>query len=600
MSTIRVCLKIGFKTYKGVKNKEGYTMKSIKSKLLLPIFLLQILALIGLGICGASMRNMQTESNKINNDGITSTIALDELTIKMNGTQKMLLYHIQVKDERQEPYEEGFAYNKEKIEYWLEVLGGLLKTEEYEPIYAQLETKFPILLESCEKALEYSKKEMTEEALAVMKEEVIPVADELDQYITSMMYLNDDYVADAANKQLTVYRNSIKMVIAIAAIMLITFFAIIFIIMKFIISPLRKVNGRLNEIILSIANGCGDLSIRMDVKSKDEIGQVSKNMNIFIEKLQVIMSDLNKNANRLEEIGSKVVTNVDEANANACDILEVVEQLAAAMQEAAATVSVVNDNTDSVNNEVIFMADNTEEILNYVKAMKERATKLEMAAKENKEGTNALIAPIVESMKQAIEDGKNVTKIAQLTEQILSISSQTNLLALNASIEAARAGDAGKGFAVVADEIRALADSSRSTANDIQNINEMVIATVNKLIENSNTILEYITNTVLPDYDNFVSSGKQYSDDAAKINETMYGYTEKTEILKDVIGQMTTSIDGISKAVEDSAISVTNVAENVQSLVTGMSNIHEEMKENDNIAKDLAEEANQFAKSENA
>lgn len=232
--------------------------------------------------------------------------------------------------------------------------------------------------------------------------------------------------------------------------------------------------------------------------------------------------------------------------------------------------------------------------------MKERATKLEMAAKENKEGTNALIAPIVESMKQAIEDGKNVTKIAQLTEQILSISSQTNLLALNASIEAARAGDAGKGFAVVADEIRALADSSRSTANDIQNINEMVIATVNKLIENSNTILEYITNTVLPDYDNFVSSGKQYSDDAAKINETMYGYTEKTEILKDVIGQMTTSIDGISKAVEDSAISVTNVAENVQSLVTGMSNIHQEMKENDNIAKDLAEEANQFAKSDNA
>ena len=226
--------------------------------------------------------------------------------------------------------------------------------------------------------------------------------------------------------------------------------------------------------------------------------------------------------------------------------------------------------------------------------MKERANILETSARNNKEGINTLIGPIIDSMKQAIEDGKNVTKIAQLTEQILNISSQTNLLALNASIEAARAGEVGRGFAVVAEEIRVLADSSRNTANDIQEINEMVIETVNRLTDHSNTILEYISNTILPDYVNFVLGGKQYSDDATKINETMFGYSKKTEVLKDVIGQMTVSISDISKVIEESTISITNVAENVQTLATGVTNIHEEMKINDAIAKELAEEANQF------
>ena len=96
------------------------------------------------------------------------------------------------------------------------------------------------------------------------------------------------------------------------------------------------------------------------------------------------------------------------------------------------------------------------------------ADSLAKSADENKRTTDEMVGNIVGTLKKAIEDSKSVERVNELTGEILNISSQTNLLALNASIEAARAGEAGKGFAVVADEIRQLADSSRDTANNIQ------------------------------------------------------------------------------------------------------------------------------------
>ena len=161
-----------------------------------------------------------------------------------------------------------------------------------------------------------------------------------------------------------------------------------------------------------------------------------------------------------------------------------------------------------------------------------------------------LMDSILSALKRAIEDSKSVDRVNDLTGEILNISSQTNLLALNASIEAARAGEAGKGFAVVAEEIRQLADSSREAANNIQTINNMVTNAVKELIKDSSELVKYINESILPDYDNFVDSGKQYNLDATHVNEVVDHFDEQAVELNRLIVYITEAINALPAAPE--------------------------------------------------
>ena len=180
------------------------------------------------------------------------------------------------------------------------------------------------------------------------------------------------------------------------------------------------------------------------------------------------------------------------------------------MQEVGNSAGTINRNVESVRGEVDTIADKSNSINDYSKGMKANADKMEHDAKATMQETGTKVQEILDVLNRAIEDSKSVDQVNSLTNEILSISSQTNLLALNASIEAARAGEAGKGFAVVADEIRQLADSSRDTANRIQEINAVVTNAVHNLAGNANNLVEYLNESILPEFENFVESGVQY------------------------------------------------------------------------------------------
>lgn len=388
-------------------------------------------------------------------------------------------------------------------------------------------------------------------------------------------------------KQEKIYNANRAIAFVLMGISVVLFIITVVVAVETIVKPLRRQNKQLSDIIDNINNGKGDLIMRVDVKSHDEIGQSAIGINHFIETLQNIMSKIINSSNVLDGVVGKVAESVTSSSDSANDI-------SATMEEVSATTGGVSSNTASAEEKVKYMAEQTKIISQYAQEMKGRAVTLEQTANDNKNSTSQVINDITGELNTALENSRSVEKVAQLTEDILSISSQTNLLALNASIEAARAGEAGKGFAVVADEIRQLADSSRETANNIQTINEQVIEAVNGLVKASERIISYINENILPDYEAFVQGGRQYSEDAVHIDDSMAEYEKSAQEILSTIIEITDAIEGINKAVEESANGVTDAAVNVDSLVQSMSEVHGNMEENSSVAKNLKDESANF------
>ena len=361
-----------------------------------------------------------------------------------------------------------------------------------------------------------------------------------------------------------------------------------------VVRPIKKTTKNLDQIVADIQNGHGDLTARIEVKSSDELGRLANGMNIFLKTLQKIMGQIVANADYLGNVVNTVSGSVDTASSNASDISSLLEELSATMEEVSSTTTSVSTEVSDAGMQVSSIAEDTASMNTYASEMASRAKELELAAQRNKDSTSEIIAGIIHSLEAAIEESKSVAKVNDLTNEILSISSQTNLLALNASIEAARAGEAGKGFSVVADEIRSLADSTRQTAGNIQEINLLVVRAVDALVENSNSIVDYVNETVLPDYTRFVETGKQYRDDATYINDTMNVFEERTSHLLEIMQQVTDAISGITNAIEESTLGVTNATENTSTLVNNIQTVHNEMDTNQRISQMLMEEADRF------
>lgn len=571
---------------------------SVIAKLIIPVAVLGCIAIMIAGVSLYSMTAVQKESNQISGEGVRATICMDEINLAFANTQKLTLALCA------EPSKDLYEYVASQLtEYQSNVDSyekELLAMDHYftaEDIQLMNET-FDLLTEAQGTTVELMQMAMAGDTAAAVTKATSVMTEWSDTIATNMDTLishNDELVKQNIQEQKDLYNQNMILSLILLAISFVAFVMVVVVIIKTVVKPLRKQTSELTEIIDEIKGGRGDLTKRVTVKSMDEIGQSSIGINQFIETLQNIMSNIISNSNVLDGVVGNVASSVAASSDNANDISAIMEELSATMEEVSATTNSVSENTTAAEGKVQKMADQTKVMSQYAQDMKKRATELEHTATENMNNTNEMIGEITTEMNQALENSKSVEKVAQLTADILNISSQTNLLALNASIEAARAGEAGKGFAVVADEIRQLADSSRETANNIQTINEQVIEAVQGLVVSSEKIVGYINENILPDYRAFVQGGQQYNDDATHIDNTMAEYAGEAQDILATMMEMTEAIEGISRAVEESANGVTDAATNIDSLVQSMSTVNGQMEENSTVAKNLKEESAAFA-----
>jgi methyl-accepting chemotaxis protein len=393
-----------------------------------------------------------------------------------------------------------------------------------------------------------------------------------------------------------VYTSGLFMDFATIIISILAVSCVIFSVNFFVVRPIPKTEQELSEIIQGIDQKEGDLTRRIHVKSKDEIGDLCHGINIFMEKLQNIFRILSDNSERMDIVVSKVQESVKTSNGSVSEMSALTEEMSATMESVANNAQTINENASSVNEEVIDIASKTEDINDYSRKMKNHADTMAAKAQESMETTGSKINEILSVLNKAIQESESVNEVNALTGDILSVASQTNLLALNASIEAARAGEAGKGFAVVADEISQLAEASRESANNIQRINEVVTDAVHNLASHAENLVEYMNVSILPEFENFAKMGNEYKENATYIEETMEAFSEKTDNLKDSVSEIAKSIQTISLAIDDGVTGVSGTAENMQILVGDMETISSQMDENKGIASQLKKETAIFKK----
>ncbi len=322
-------------------------------------------------------------------------------------------------------------------------------------------------------------------------------------------------------------------------IVIMTAIAMVFLLLKTIVAPVKNINDAMEQ----IASGEGDLSQRIEINTKDEIGQLASSFNVFVSKIQNTVEQVIESSQALRAEMDNLQSLTSTIHKSTTHQQKDSEAVAAAVHEMQVTSRNVSENAQDAAN-------------------------ASLTANEELSNTNAILDSTVDSIRNLASEiesashvintlDQDVSNIASVVDVIQGIAEQTNLLALNAAIEAARAGEQGRGFAVVADEVRSLASRTQQSTGEIQAMIEKLQIgasqavdvmrgsresgemTINSAGEASRSLSEILNAISLMNEMNthIATAASQQSTVSDEVNSNVQGIADSSTAIVDVVGQ---------------------------------------------------------------
>ena len=381
----------------------------------------------------------------------------------------------------------------------------------------------------------------------------------------------------------------INRLIAVCIVAIIVAIIIIVIGIGGVAKTIRKVQGfatRLAE---------GDFTIdSLSIKGRDELAVMSSSLNDMYGNNKGVIQSIADYSIEINEASSTLKTSAEQLKIEFDKIVDVMGDVnsdmmnsSAATEELSASVDQVAQSTDNLNDE-------TKGSLELAIDIQKRAAEIGKSSQEAFDKSQTLQTSFQTKLEDSIAQSKVVESIGEMASVIADIADQITLLSLNASIEAARAGEQGKGFAVVATEIGKLAGQTSDSVGKIQETISGIQEAFEGLATNAKSLLDYVSDTVTPDYKNFVDVAERYGQDAESIKATSEKLSQMTDSIQEIMSEVRDAIQNIAEATQNTAANSGNVMDSVENLsetvieINGMSD-----KQND-ISESLTKVVSQF------
>lgn len=366
-------------------------------------------------------------------------------------------------------------------------------------------------------------------------------------------------VAEVANKQ--IFSSLIRLNLFAAFWILVILTGVAFVayrIARNIAKPIEQTTKVLQKIaVLDFS----EIDMEEMERRQDETGLMAESIKTVVEKLSGMVQEIQSSTNVIFDSSTELNEISKELEENAKENLSLTQELAAGMEESTVTYETINDSVASLRTSSDVITDKLSDNVESCNKMLENAQVLTSDTEHALKATKDVYEKVKADAADALERAKAVDKINEIAEAIMDIADQTGLLALNASIEAARAGDAGKGFAVVAEQISHLAGQSAENVSSITEIIAEVNSSVNQMRKNLETSLSFIDRKVLQDYERFVQTSTQYSQESEHIRQETFEITERIKDFMITLEEISEGISETTQTLENASINTAAIAD---------------------------------------